>query len=158
MLKIDSKLWKNLIQFRTLNFFSELCPSFLDIRYLKILILLSNTFPVFKINNGKLPNVLGLDTVTSTILTISQQFMRDQKVSYSTLYYFLVQGKFSLHCLPSCNEEYTSAVVSQVNSFKESTIWCDIREIYEQINNLEIEGIIKACSQSQVKRGFNVHS
>jgi hypothetical protein len=83
------------IQFPTLNFFSELCPSFLDIRYIKILILLSNTFPVFKINNGKLPNVLGLDTVTSTILTISQQFMRDQKVSYSTLYIiFLYKANF----------------------------------------------------------------
>ena len=89
----------------------------MDIGYLKILILLSNTFPVFKINNGKLPNVLGLNTVTSTILTISQQFMRDQKVSYSTLYYFLVQGKFSLHSVLAVDDrhvafcEYNGSVV-----------------------------------------------
>ena len=89
----------------------------MDIGYLKILILLSNTFPVFKINNGKLPNVLGLNTVTSIILTISQQFMRDQKVSYSTLYYFLVQSKFSLHSVLAVDDrhvafcEYNGSVV-----------------------------------------------
>jgi hypothetical protein len=63
---------------------------------------------LLKINNGKLPNVLGLNTVTSTILTISQQFMRDQKVSYSTLYYFLVQGKFSLHSVNVISTEKTT--------------------------------------------------
>lgn len=35
---------------------------------------------LFQINNGHLPALPGLDTVVSKILTVSQEFMRKQKV------------------------------------------------------------------------------